>query len=178
MSRVSPVSPRSPLALDASHRPSFCSSNDLAALSRVQTSVREVAEYVLYSHIHFRAGTHVFVWEDDRSPLRTLAANPRKAAIVKAFYVQIKFGRPIPRRVAEARLVLTKVAKALENLFNLVDLRIIYKPMGDPSGRISQVIRSVTVVLTIQCDCLLGSGAIQRWLLQTSYIISRIFRSR
>src|SRR6266550_7424754 len=113
----------------------LCSSNDLAALSRVQTSVRDVAEYVLYSHIHFRAPPDAMVfyvwttlparWKDDRSLFHTLAANPRKAAIVKAFYVQLeKFA---PGKVL--RLVLIKVAEALENMSNLVDLRILYQAM-------------------------------------------------
>ncbi len=144
----------------------FCSSNDLAALSRVQTSVRDVAEYVLYSHIHFHARPLDMIihpwsmlpprWKDERTLLHTLAADPRKATIVKTFYLLLEPNNQyvVPNKVVG--LVLVQLADALENMSNLVDLRIMYLPMEDPSeGRISQVIRFVAA-LTIQCGyCLI-----------------------
>lgn len=144
-----------------------CSPSDLAVLSRVHTSVRDVAEHALYGHIRYCAqplnmiGTiiewpkisldypfgykEVTQWlRDSKSLFHTFAANSRKASMVKALYIDLEKNWGCDDTV---RLVLVNLAEALEKMPNLVDLRIIYSPMKDQfEGRISQVIRFV-------CNC-------------------------
>ena len=135
-----------------------CSPSDLAVLSRLHTSVRDVAEYALYGHIRYCAQPLNMIvtvpsqdaqaqvvpqrLNESHSPLHTLATNSRKASMVKALHVELKKGGSRDGDVV--RFVLVKLAEALEKMPNLMDLRIIYSPTKDlfESG-ISQVIRFV-----------------------------------
>jgi hypothetical protein len=137
-----------------------CSPSDLAVLSRVHTSVRDVAEHALYGHIRYCAQPlNMIEWpepsfdldyeleevpqwlKESKSLLHTFAANSQKASMVKALYIDLEKNWVCDDTV---RLALVKLAEALEKMPNLVDLRIIYSPMKDPfEGRISQVIRFV-----------------------------------
>ena len=111
-----------------------CSPSSLAILSRVNTSLRDVAEYALYSHIHY--------WEENRLLLHTFATNPRKASRVKGFYVELNIGKQGSEVVT--RSILVKIAEALKKMPNLVDLRILYElNYVDHSceDRLNQVIR-------------------------------------
>jgi hypothetical protein len=133
----------------------LCSPKDLANLSTVHTSLRDEAEYVLYSHIYFsiRApdlivgkGTRKSPWVlvEERSLLHTLASNSRKAEMVKALDIDIAAtGHRHPDRVLP--LMVSKLAEVLETMPNLVDLRIKYDLTFRSSVKrtISQVIRFV-----------------------------------
>jgi hypothetical protein len=139
----------------------FCSPQDLAILSLVHSSLRDAAEYVLYSHIDFSPEDRDTYVEEDttdtyRSPwesamqktsplLFTLDRNARKASTVKAFYIELggeDYGDDniIPP-------ILVKLAGVLKKLPNLVDLRIMTDAKLDRSdgkiSEISEVIRSV-----------------------------------
>ena len=91
--------------------------------------------------------------------------------MVKSFYVELEREGGNGNAI---RFVLVKLAEALENMPNLVDLRIIsHSPFDDLSGgRISQVIRFVSNPTTT-IPHLSQSGTIQRWLLQTPYTVPR-----
>ena len=137
-----------------------CLPSDLAILSRVHSSVRDVAEYALYSHIHYRAQlfkivTMVPSWEsqavqvlqrlkENKSLLHTFATNPWKASMVKEFYFELDRGDGCDNNLIH--FVLVKLVEALEKMPNLVDLRIIqHSPIEDLSKAIiSQVIRFVS----------------------------------
>ena len=134
-----------------------CSPSDLAALSRVHSSIRDVAEYALYSHIrYYEQPLNMIVMTvpsqdhhavpsrmKENALLHTFATNSRKASMVKAFYVELQ--EDFDNDSNAVHFVLVKLAEALEKMPNLVDLRIRYTPMKDLSeGRISQVIRSVS----------------------------------
>ncbi|KAF8351840.1 hypothetical protein F5887DRAFT_932641, partial [Amanita rubescens] len=132
----------------------FCSPQDLAILSRVHSSLRDTAEYVLYSHINFRPDEFIFGLHDEEEEeehrssvafamdntsllLSTLASNARKASTVKAFYINLDdiFRDDIP-------LILVELAGVLKKMVNLVDLRImIYAKQDRSYGKISKVIR-------------------------------------
>ena len=60
--------------------------------------------------------------------------------MVKALYIELekKWGYD-----DAVHFVLVKLAEALEKMPNLVDLRIIYSPMKESEGRITQAIRLV-----------------------------------
>lgn len=135
----------------------LCSPKDLAVFSRVNTSLRHVAEHVLYSRIDYSAGPaemailsdkrDPLALKDDRSLLHTLVAYPRKASIVKTFYIQLKTTSLYDTHTKALQLVLVKLAEALGKMPNLIDFRIVYLPVGDLSeGLISQVIRLVAVI--------------------------------
>ncbi len=132
----------------------FCSPADLAVLSRTHTSLRDAAEYVLYSRIDICADPSDLILVDyhdthrrlnkHKSPLHTLITNSQKASIVKALYVD--FGRPYMgfRNNRDMIFVAEELARALEKMTALVDLCIGYDDTWDPcGGRISQVIRFV-----------------------------------
>jgi hypothetical protein len=81
----------------------LCSPSDLAVLSRVHTSGRDLAEYALYSCIQYRARPSDLIisveddegpqeLKEDRSLLHTFANNSRKASMVKMFYVELVDG--------------------------------------------------------------------------------------
>ena len=77
----------------------LCSPSDLDVLSRVHTSVRDMAEYALYSHIQYRVRPADLIipsrepevendessqeLNEDRSLLHTFANNSWKASMVK-----------------------------------------------------------------------------------------------
>lgn len=143
----------------------LCSRPDLAALSRAHTSLRDVAEYDLYHHIHFhKQPTDMAIFKspsrcsdpvglkEDRSLLHTLVASPRKASMVKIFSFELDY--PIFNLDSEViPFILAKLGEALEKTCNLRDFRVVYIPTGSlPEGRISQVIRFVIVM------------ALSRWL--------------
>ena len=120
-----------------------CSTSDLAALSRVHSSVRDVAENFLYSHIRYCAQPLAPLGLN-RSPLHTLATNSQKASMVKSFYIELENSWHHSFDDNEAHCVLVKLVEALEKMPNLVDSRILHRPMEDLSeGRVSQVIRFV-----------------------------------
>ena len=136
-----------------------CSPSDLAVLSRLHTSVRDVAEYALYGHIWYRAQPLDMIvmtipsWDyeavpqrlkENKSLLHTLATNSWKASTVKAFYIELENDQGCDRNSNGIRFVLVKLAEVLEKMSNLVDLRIIYNPMKGSEDRISQVIRFVS----------------------------------
>ena len=150
----------------------LCSPSDLAVLSRVHTSGREMAEHALYSHIQYcvkssglmipscdaENGESLQELKEDRSLLHTLANNPQKASMVKMFYVKIEpEDQPFDEDIVyhdhrfclkSTDFFLVKLAEALVKMSNLVDLGILHSPM-DPWGafegtrRISEVIRYV-----------------------------------
>ena len=81
----------------------LCSPSDLDVLSRVHTSVRDMAEYALYSRIQYRVrpsdliipsrnienGESSQKLKEDGSLLHTFAINSRKASMVKITLMQI-----------------------------------------------------------------------------------------
>ncbi|KAF8332435.1 hypothetical protein F5887DRAFT_996809 [Amanita rubescens] len=143
----------------------LCSPKDLASLSRVHSSLRDVAERVLYTHIHFLAhpfdlirsqnqkkksrsqvGGESDSWalNEYKSLLHTLSTSARKAKMVKSLYIELhKFIRPHNGVGKNAiRFILTKLSQLLKDMPNLVDFRIIYDVEGDPSeGLLSKAIR-------------------------------------
>ena len=135
----------------------FCSPSDLALLSRVHTSGRDMAEYALYSCIQYCARPSNLIipvrkLKEERSLLHTLANNSRKASIVKMFYVDLvdEFydDNVLPQTYSNHNhFILAKIAEALEKMSNLVDLRILYFRMNDDVfkgiRRISEAIRFV-----------------------------------
>ena len=135
----------------------LCSREDLAALARTHSTLRDVAEYVLYRHINFSIGPKMFsLYHGDRKPLsvedfvslvHTLTTNSRKALIVKKVYFEVEY-YGIREEVCPG---LFQFSKALKNMSNLVDLRVKYLgAYSDKSQeRISQVIRCVLAVITV-----------------------------
>ena len=132
----------------------FCSPKDLANLATVHTSLRDAAEYVLYSHIYVinqasdlirGKGTRKSPWTlvEKRSLLHTLASNSRKAEMVKALDITLgATSHRHPDRVLPHMVY--KLAEVLETMPNLVDLRIRYGwKNSSVEGTISQVIRFV-----------------------------------
>ena len=61
----------------------LCTRQDLASLSRVHTSLKDVADYALYSYIHCSSFIAF------RSILETLTTNEQKASLVKVFDVEL-----------------------------------------------------------------------------------------
>ena len=129
-----------------------CSPRELAVLSRVNTSVRDVAEYALYSRIRYCVRPLDIVnssWQatpqrlKEKSLLHTFANNSQKASMVKALYFELEKQWDCDDAV---HFALIKLAEALEKMPNLVDLRIIYNSVKELEGRhrISQVIRFVS----------------------------------
>jgi hypothetical protein len=88
----------------------LCSPSDLAVMSRVHTSLQNMAEYTLYSRIQYRARSFdllkssrdVANFDEDtlvspelrenKSLLHTFANNSRKASMVKMLYVELEDG--------------------------------------------------------------------------------------
>lgn len=108
--------------------------SDLTSLCRVHSSLRDVAERVLYSHIYLRAYPFDLIedkrWKswalsEKRSLLHTLNKNARKAEIVTSLYIELKQIQSYAlERAMAIRSILVKVSEALQNMPNLVDLRI------------------------------------------------------
>ncbi|KAF8341144.1 hypothetical protein F5887DRAFT_976925 [Amanita rubescens] len=126
----------------------LCSPKDLAAVSRVHSSLRDAAERVLYSRIDISSQEPYI--EMDRSPwelaakktaplLSTLAINTWKASRVKAFYIEL--GVEDDNDYGVLHLILVALAGVLEKMPNLVDLRILTNGQVDLSqGTVSKVI--------------------------------------
>ena len=132
----------------------LCSPSDLAALSRVHTSGRDMAEYALYSRIQccLRASDLIIGLQElkqSRSLLHTLANNSRKALIVKMFYVEYDdddFYQTALTCEMRAHFITAKLAEALVKTSNLVDLCILNGWMDDTdTQKISEVIRFVFI---------------------------------
>src|SRR6266576_4544341 len=83
----------------------FCTPRDLASLSRVHTSLSDVAQHALYSHIYFFAHPPDFIpledWDSDRNPSKLnkdgslfhmLSTSARRAAIVKKLHIHFSDG--------------------------------------------------------------------------------------
>ncbi len=125
------------------HIVQFCSHSDLASISRVHTALQDVAESVLYSHICVEGesdrslgltkldkGQTQPSLKENRSPLYALVTNSRKAAMVKALRVDLgcpyNTGRGWYNYDDDRQLgfVVNKIAEALKQMPNLVDLHI------------------------------------------------------
>jgi len=135
----------------------LCSHSDLGALSRVHTSLRDVADYVLYHHIHFcKRPTDMAIFrpfscdhplglKEDGSLLHTLVANSLKASIVKTFYFELEHEQNLDWTDV-LPFIMAKLREALEKMHNLTDFRVVYRPwensLSSPVG-VSQVIRFV-----------------------------------
>ncbi|KAF8693974.1 hypothetical protein AX14_002226 [Amanita brunnescens Koide BX004] len=131
----------------------FCSLNDLTAVARAHSSLRDAAENMLYSHIDFsprqrdRAiweGPFKSPWDSivkETAPLiSTLSKNTRKAPMVKAFYIEL--GGEAYDDYSVIPAILAELSGALRVMPNLVDLRIRTDAQLDFSeGQISDVIR-------------------------------------
>jgi hypothetical protein len=129
----------------------LCSPSSLAILSRVHTSLRDVAECALYSYVHYwiqpldavilspNDDSSVLELQENRSLLHTFATNPRKASKVKALYVEFDTRNLVRGEIMH--FILIKVAEALEKMPNLVDLRILYSLDDSCEDRLNQVIR-------------------------------------
>ncbi|KAF8346153.1 hypothetical protein F5887DRAFT_962889 [Amanita rubescens] len=131
----------------------FCTPLDLAALSRAHTSLRDVAQHALYSHIFFLAYLSDFIqdWDSERNPSKlnkagslfhTLSTSARKAAMVNK--LRIHFSNRDSWNGAKIALdpIMVHVSDTLKKLPNLVDLRIAYDWFGDFSGGcLSETIR-------------------------------------
>lgn len=133
----------------------FCSLNDLTAVARAHSSLRDAAENMLYSHIDFSPRQRDrAIWEGpSKSPwdsivketaplISTLSKNTRKAPMVKAFYIEL--GGEAYDDYSVIPAILAELSGALRVMPNLVDLRIRTDAQLDFSeGQISDVIRSV-----------------------------------
>lgn len=133
----------------------FCPPSDLAALSRVHTSLRDVAEYTLYNHIDFftqpfnlkqdkpRARARKLPRIVDMSLFHTLSTSERKAAMVKSLYVELEESI---YNEGQINPVVVEFSDSLKKLSNLVDFRILYRWWDDlqTEGHLSQVIRFVS----------------------------------
>ena len=146
----------------------FCSPRDLASLSRVHSSLRDMGERVLYTHIYYPAHPSDLIQErkgksrsqerkmsnpwtlkEHRSLLHTLTTSAGlKAKMVKSLHVELHrssdHGEAASKNVT--RFFLIKLSQLLKDMPNLVDFRIIYDLLvGDPSNseRLSEVIRFV-----------------------------------
>ena len=123
----------------------LCSRRDWASLSRTHTSLRDAADYALYSHIPFRSlkFRQGFPF---KAALQTLATNVHKASLVRVLDVQLTLYRSDLH-------FLEIMAEMLPNMFNLYKLRIAVSNHGIQekfwrsgiSGRINQAIRLVFI---------------------------------
>ena len=138
----------------------LCSPRDLASLSRVHSSLRDVAERVLYTHIYFLAHptdliqnrksrsqngrpSNQCVLKEHRSLLHTLCMSARKAKMVKSLYIELykSSGHGVRNAI---RTILIKLSQLLKDMPNLVDFRIIYSDLSEHSeGQLSKAIRFV-----------------------------------
>jgi hypothetical protein len=142
-----------------SHILELCSPNDLAILSRVDTLGRDMAEYALYSCVKYLARPYDLIipvceLKEDRSLLHTLSNNSGKASMVKMLYFELEDqydendGFVCRTHSMYSHFILVKLAEALVNMSNLVDLRIQHGWMNDSDAfrgirRISETIRFV-----------------------------------
>ena len=116
----------------------FCSPGSLSSLSRVQTSLRDIAEYLLYSRVCFyarpldliqRFGPCQWALKETRSLLHTLIVNVRKAGMVKTLYIDLEtflMKRSFHESLKALHSFVFKLSEALQHMPNLMDLRIVY----------------------------------------------------
>ena len=149
-----------------SHIFELCPPGDLAVLSRVHTSVRDMAEYALYSHIQYSVRPSDLIigsqeLKQDGSLLHTLANNSQKALMVKMLYVVLvdEYDEENGTHSMKADFILVKLAEVLVKLSHLVDLRILHGQWMNDSDvlfkgtqRISEVIRFVFKSIGIDGD--------------------------
>jgi hypothetical protein len=142
----------------------LCSPGALASLASAHSSLRDVAEHALYTHIYFCAhpldliqdqkgkspsqeGRMSDPWalKEHRSLLHTLSTSAWKAKMVKSLYFELHPTAHCEVRNA-TRSILIKLSQLLKNMPNLVDIRIIYDALDDPSeGRLSEALRFVSI---------------------------------
>ena len=135
----------------------FCPPRDLASLSTVHTSLRDVAEHALYSHIDFLIRPSDFIqdWHyNEGSLLHTLSTSARKSVMVKEVYIRF-LGRDYWSQRASGgsnsedwhpAVIMMYISDTLKKLPNLAELGIAYPWCGDPSGgQLSQVLRFVFI---------------------------------
>jgi len=131
----------------------FCTPRDLASLSRAHTSLRDVAQHALYSHIYFLAHPSDFIQDQDseRNPSKlnkdgslfhTLSTSARKAEMVNKLHINFS-NKDYWRGAMD--LIMVHVSDTLKKLPNLVDLRIFYDWLGNHSGCLSETIRFVLI---------------------------------
>ena len=135
----------------------FCAPRDLASLSRAHTSLRDVAQHALYSHIYFLAHPSDFIqdWDSERNPSKlnkdvslfhTLSTSARKAAMVNKLYINFSDRDNWRGATKAVDPIMVHVSDTLRKLPNLVDLRIVYYRFGDFSGEcLSETIRLVFI---------------------------------
>ena len=111
----------------------LCSLKDLASLSRVHSSLRDVTDYALYSHIR------CLTFATFQSTMETLATNMQKASLVKVLDLQFVF-----YKIPQGSLKI--MARALPNMLNLSELRISIAEvaLSEDSNGIIKAIRSVS----------------------------------
>lgn len=122
----------------------LCTRQDLASLSRVHTSLKDVADYTLYSYIHCSSFIAF------RSILETLTTNEQKASLVKVFDVELIHVGVDDLRVRSLEVT----AGMLSIMLNLHKLRISvaeeFRRSGADSGSgINQAIMFVFIQATI-----------------------------
>ena len=167
----------------------FCSPDALSSLSGVQSSLRDIAEHLLYSHVYFyaqpleliqnwKSKSREWALKENRSLLHTLITNPRKAGMMKTLCVEFEtffFCSKYSFETLKAlHTFLVKLSEALRYLPNLVDLRIMHdKTTFDISeGSLSQAIRFVLRFGYRSCHYLMV--IVQGRLLQTPYTMPRL----
>jgi len=143
----------------------LCSPRDLASLSRVHSSLRDVAEPALYTHIYFSASpfdliqdqkrkspsqegrmSNPWALKEHKSLLHTLSTSAWKAKMVKSLHIELHTHTRHREAQNAIRSILIKLSQLLKNMPNLVDFRIIYDVSNDPSeGRLSEAIRFVSI---------------------------------
>ena len=111
----------------------LCSLKDLASLSREHSSLRDVTDYALYSHIR------CLTFATFQSTMETLATNMQKASLVKVLDLQFVF-----YKIPQGSLKI--MARALPNMLNLSELRISIAEaaLSEDSNGIIKAIRSVS----------------------------------
>ncbi|KAF8341153.1 hypothetical protein F5887DRAFT_976970 [Amanita rubescens] len=136
----------------------LCSPKDLASLASVHSSLRDVAERALYTHIYLSAHPFDLIQDQKRSQegrtsnpwalkehgslLHTLSTSAWKAKIVKSLYIELHSTMSHHEVQNATRYILIKLSQLLKNMPNLVDFRIIYDALDDPSeGRLSEALR-------------------------------------
>ncbi|KAK2464596.1 hypothetical protein APHAL10511_003385 [Amanita phalloides] len=78
---------------------------------------------------------------EQNSLLHTLATSSRKASLVKTLHVQFEYTEPYEVALA-LRPILVRLAEGLQNMPSLVDLRVMYRNLPDPSeGGLGQAIK-------------------------------------
>ena len=141
----------------------LCSLRDLTSLSRVHTSLRDVADFALYSGIYCSSFSAFL------SILQTLTANKQKASLVKVLDIELIHVGVDNLRVQSLEVM----AGMLSNMLNLHKLRISvaeeFQRSGGDSGGINQAIMFVFIQATIISGMIVecSFGLVQGWLFPT-----------